>query len=283
VLGAALGYGWAALTAHRVTDALPASLLGGNTASSFWVDGVLIPAAAGLLLLVPAGVAFAIKPAHIDESMDGYLIGSLGAVAFTAASTITRLAPQLKTGIIAHDRPVENIVVEALLQGGTLPVTAASVGGIVGAALWVRRGTQSGHLGRWLATARIMAPVAVVLFAVLGIIDFEQPPQWTLLALHALVAVIALLLLRYGLHAVLLHEEHQIVIGAPRVCPHCEHVVASMPFCAHCGFALRASSRASRASLDLSATSGTSGEPDTVDPPDAGPATAGSSDEEPTS
>lgn len=251
VLGAALGYGWAALTAHRVADALPASLLGGGSTSSFWIDGVLIPAAAGLLMLVPAGVAFAIKPPHVNESMDGYLIGSLGAVAFTAASTITRLAPQLKTGVVAHGRPVESIVIEALLQGGTLPVTAASAGGIVGAALWVRRSSQSGHLGRWLATARLTVPIAVVLFAVLGVIDYEQPPQWTLLALHVVVAVVALLLLRYGLHAVLLHEEHDVVVGGPRVCPHCEHVVASMPFCAHCGFALRASSRSSRAGLDL--------------------------------
>lgn len=251
VLGAALGYGWAALTDHRVTDSLATNLLGHGSAGDFWVDGVLIPAAAGLLMLVPAGVAYLARPPHVNESMDGFLIGSLGAVAFTAASTITRLAPQLKTGIVAHDRPVQNIVVEALLQGGTLPVTAASVGGIVGAALWVRRSSQSGHLGRWLATARLMVPIAVVLFAVLGIIDYEQPPQTTLLGLHILVAIIALLLLRYGLHAVLLHEEHEVAIGPPRVCPHCEQVVPAMPFCPHCGYAHRAASRASRSRLSL--------------------------------
>jgi RsiW-degrading membrane proteinase PrsW (M82 family) len=251
LLGAALGYGWAALTDHRVTDATAGSLLGSGSAGDFWLDGVLIPAVGGLLLLVPAAVAFAMKPPHIDESLDGFLIGSLGAVAFTAASTITRLAPQLKTGIVAHGRPVESIVVEALLQGGTVPITAASIGGIVGAALWVRRRSQSGHLGRWLATARVMVPVAIVLYAVLGVIDYEQPPQATLLALHIAVAIAALLLLRYGLHAVLLHEEHEVQIGAPRVCPHCEQVVPAMPFCPHCGFAHRASSRAARARLEL--------------------------------
>jgi hypothetical protein len=253
VLGAVLGWGWTALTDHRVSDASAANLLGGSSTGDFWVDGVLIPAATGLLLLIPVAVAFAIKPPHIAESMDGFLIGSLGAVAFTAAATITRLAPQLKTGIVAHDRPVENIVVEALLQGGTVPLTAASIGGIVGAALWVRRRSQSGHLGRWLATARIMVPLAIVLYAVLGIIDYEQPPQATLLGLHILVAIAALLLLRFGLHAVLLHEEHEVHIGPPRVCPHCEQVVPSMPFCPHCGFAHRASSRSARARLDLAA------------------------------
>jgi hypothetical protein len=251
LLGAALGYGWAALTDHRISEATAASLLGGSSAGDFWLDGVLIPAVGGLLLLVPAFVAYAIKPPRIDESLDGFLIGSLGAVAFTAASTITRLAPQLKMGIVAHDRPVESIVVEALLQGGTVPVTAASIGGIVGAALWVRRRSQTGHLGRWLATARIMVPLAVVIYAVLGIIDFEQPPQATLLGLHIVVAIAALLLLRYGLHAVLLHEEHAVQIGSSRVCPHCEQVVPTMPFCPHCGFAHRASSRGARSRLEL--------------------------------
>ena len=251
VLGAVIGWGWTALTDHRVSDASATSLLGGSSTGDFWLDAVLIPAATGLLLLVPVAAAFAIKPPHIDESLDGFLIGSLGAVAFTAAATITRLAPQLKTGIVAHDRPVESIVVEALLQGGTVPVTAASIGGIVGAALWVRRRSQSGHLGRWLATARIMVPVAIVLYAVLGIIDYEQPPEATLLALHIVVAIAALLVLRFGLHAVLLHEEHEVHVGPPRVCPHCEQVVPAMPFCPHCGFAHRASSRSARSRLDL--------------------------------
>ena len=44
-------------------------------------------------------------------------------------------------------------MVEALLQGGTVPITAASVGGVFGAALWVRRRSQV-HFGRWLAAPR---------------------------------------------------------------------------------------------------------------------------------
>ncbi len=268
LLGAVLGWGWSALTDRHVSDASSANLLGGSSTGHFWVDGILIPAGAGLLLLVPAVAAFAMKPPHIAESMDGFLIGSLGAVAFTAAATITRLAPQLKTGIIAHDRPVESIVIEALLQGGTVPITAASIGGIVGAALWVRRRSQSTHLGRWLATARIIAPIAIVLYAVLGIIDYEQPPEATLLGLHIVVAIAALLLLRYGLHAVLLHEEHEVQVGPPRVCPHCEHVVPSMPFCPHCGFAHRASSRSARSRLDL----GESGPAEATEPGAEAPA-----------
>ena len=58
-----------------------------------------------------------------------------------------------------------------------------------------------------------MAPAALAIYVVLGLIDYWQPPQDTLLALHAVVAIFALLALRYGLHAVLLHEEHAVQVG----------------------------------------------------------------------
>jgi RsiW-degrading membrane proteinase PrsW (M82 family) len=252
LLGAALGVGWALLTDDWVSRSISTALIGGGDATHFWLDAVLIPVGGGLLLLVPAFVVFAIRPPHLDESMDGFLIGSIGAVGFTAAATITHLAPQLKTGIVAHNRPVESLVVEALLQGVAVPITAASVGGVVGASLWVRRRSQV-HLGRWLASARLMVPAALLIYLVLGVIDYWQPSQWLLLGLHAVIALIAVLVLRYGLHAILLHEEHAVQIGAPRVCPHCEHVVPTMPFCPHCGYAGRAASRSSRSRLHLGA------------------------------
>jgi RsiW-degrading membrane proteinase PrsW (M82 family) len=251
LLGAVLGFGWARLTGDKISRSIGTQLLGGGDATHFWLDGVLIPLGGGALLLVPAVVAFLMRPPHVDESMDGFLVGSIGAVGFTAASTITRLWPQLRTGIVAHDRPVHGIVVEALLQGVAVPLTAASIGGVVGAALWVRVRSQV-HLGRVLASARLMIPVALVIYAVLGLIDYWQPPQDLLLGLHLVIALAALLVLRYGIHAVLLHEEHAVTIGPPRVCPHCEQVVPTMPFCPHCGYALRAASRSLRDRLHLS-------------------------------
>jgi hypothetical protein len=126
-----------------------------------------------------------------------------------------------------------------------------------------------------------MVPISIVLYAVLGIIDYEQPPQATLLGLHIVVAIAALLLLRYGLHAVLLHEEHEVHVGPPRVCPHCEHVVPSMPFCPHCGFAHRASSRSARTRLDLGAPgpADPSAEP-VAEQPDAPEASTGTTTDE---
>jgi hypothetical protein len=42
---------------------------------------------------------------HARESMDGFVIGSLGALCFTAATTVTRPAPQLASGLVARERP----------------------------------------------------------------------------------------------------------------------------------------------------------------------------------
>jgi hypothetical protein len=102
-----------------------------------------------------------------------------------------------------------------------------------------------------LASEKLMVPAALAVYVVLGLIDYWQPPQDVLLALHLAVTALALLALRYGIHAVLLHEEHEVQIGPPRVCPHCEQVVPAMPFCPHCGYAHRAASRSARARMHL--------------------------------
>jgi hypothetical protein len=96
----------------------------------------------------------------------------------------------------------------------------------------------------------MVLPAVLVIYLVLGLIDYWQPPQETLLALHAVVAILALLALRYGVHAVLLHEEHEVQIGPPQMCPHCEQMVPAMPFCPHCGYAHRAASRTARARME---------------------------------
>ena len=43
---------------------------------------------------------------HARESLDGFMIGSLAALCFTAAATVTRLAPQLASGPVARERPM---------------------------------------------------------------------------------------------------------------------------------------------------------------------------------
>lgn len=86
-------------------------------------------------MLVSAVVARLLRP-PTRESLDGYMIGALGALAFTAAATLTRLVPQLPSGVVARTRPLTGLLFEALLRGVAVPLTAAALGGLIGAAVW---------------------------------------------------------------------------------------------------------------------------------------------------
>ncbi|HEY8301875.1 MAG TPA: zinc ribbon domain-containing protein [Jatrophihabitans sp.] len=249
-LGAVLGWAWSAGTAGTVRDGLAAGLLGGVSAHEALIDGVLLPLGGFALMLAPALVLRLAAGSRPAESLDGFLLGAIGALGFTVAATLTRLAPQLRTGLVAPHAARQDLLVEALLQGGAVPLTAAALGALVGATLWLRR-RDPVHPGRVL-TSPILAVVAgAVLFVGLGLVDIWQPDESALLALHALVAATALLMLRIGVHAVLLHEQHDVRIGGPQVCPHCEQVVPTMPFCPHCGSAARAASRHRRSALTV--------------------------------
>ena len=56
------------------------------------------------LMLVPAVVVRLLRP-PTREALDGFMIGALGALTFTAAATLTRLAPQFATGLVSK-RPI---------------------------------------------------------------------------------------------------------------------------------------------------------------------------------
>ena len=177
------------------------------------------------------------------------MIGALGALAFTAAATITRLAPQFATGMIARSRPVSSLIIEAGIRGLAVPVTAAAIGGLIGTALWFTRPANKAgqHPGYVRATLSAFAVSVVVVYAGLGLVDVTHIPQWLQLVIHLSVATVALLLLRIGLHLALLHEAHdEIHSDEPILCPHCHHVVPDMAFCPACGVATRAASKSSR-------------------------------------
>jgi hypothetical protein len=245
VLGALLGWGWAQLTAAHVATTLRTAMISGLTASQTITTGVLIPLGGLVLMLAPA-VALRLTQQRSDtESLDGFLFGAIGALGFTIAATLTRLEPQLRTGLIAHGRPRSSLVIEAFLQGAAVPLTAAGVGGLVGATLWIKH--RPHRQPRHLLTSPVVAVLAAaLLYAALGLLDLWQPSDIVLLALHGLGAALALLVLRIGLHAVLLGETHEVTVGAPHRCSHCEQIVPRMPFCPHCGTASRASARSQR-------------------------------------
>lgn len=247
-LGIVLGVGWVLLTGAIVARSYGVPLGIGIAAGRIAREGLAIPIGSMIFMLAPVLVVRLFRP-PIRESMDGFVLGALGALAFTAAATLTRLAPQFASGLVAKARPVSSLIIEAGIRGIAVPLTAAAVGGLIGAALWFTRPPNKIHQhARFVRVALIGFGVAVVaIYASLGVIDVTHITQTLQLIIYLAVALIALFLLRVGLQLALLHEAHdEILSDEPVLCPHCNTVVPDMAFCPACGVATHASSRWSR-------------------------------------
>jgi hypothetical protein len=247
VLGIALGVGWVLLTGAMVARSYGIELGAGIVGARLLSMGVGIPLGGVILMLVPAVVVRLLRP-PTREALEGFMVGALGALMFTAAATLARLAPQFGSGVVSK-RPMESLLVEAGIRGVAVPLTAAAAGGLIGAALWFRR-PPSKEKQRPGVVRALLVSFAVAVLAVylgLGLIDVAHFPQVLMLVLYLAVAALALFLLRVGLHLALLHEAHDAIQSdEPLLCPHCGHVVPDMAFCPACGVATRASSRSSR-------------------------------------
>ncbi|WP_396917095.1 zinc ribbon domain-containing protein [Mycolicibacterium sp.] len=248
LLGVGLGVGWVFLTGQIMAKSYGVPLGAGITGFRIMRNGLGIPLGGAVLMLVPAVVVRLLRPSS-RESLDGFMIGALGATAFTAAATLTRLAPQLTTGMVAHSRPMSGLLVEAGIRGVAAPLTAAAVGGLIGAALWFTRPATKAdkHVGYVRLALFSFAFGVLAVYAALGLVDVARVPQWVQLAVHLTIALVAVLLLRIGLHLALLHEaQDEVASDQPILCPRCGNVVPDMAFCALCGAATHASSRSSR-------------------------------------
>ena len=231
-LGIAIGVGWVLLTGDLVIRETGAPFDAGIAGNRVLRDGLGVAEGGALLMMIPAVVVRLIRPGA-RESLNGFVIGVLSALSFTAAATFTRLAPQFAAATVAKNRPVEWLVVEAAIRGVTIPLTAACAGGLLGAALWFRRSTGPTGLRRSLANvALVIFGVAVLgVYAIVGITDVAGLSQETMLAWHIAMALVALLALRIGLQLALLHEEPDPIRGVPQLCLHCRNVVPEMAFC----------------------------------------------------
>lgn len=248
-LGAALGVGWALLAGPVVAAALLPTFQASLPPSRLVEAGVLVPVTGQLLMVVPMAVLRTRRersPESLSpESLDGFVLGAAGALGFVLAATLTDLAPQLQTGVFTH-RSSTGLLTEALLRGLTVPLVAAAASGLVGAAAWVRWRPVPVSPGRWLTSPVLALAAALAVQVGLGLADLEAPGDGAVLAAHIAAAGLLLVALRVGLHHVLLHEEQEVRVGPPRVCPHCQHIVPETPFCPHCGVAERATSRVGR-------------------------------------
>lgn len=251
VLGIACGAGWALVTGVIVSHSYDVAMGSDEDLGHTLLEGLSIPVCGAFVMLAPVVLVRLLRPPD-REALDGFVIGSLGAISFTVAATVARLAPQLATGPTTQERSVGDLLVEAGIQGIAVPVMALAVGGLVGTALWL--GRTPVLLGSVLAV--------VVLYTGLGLAELAPIPHVLHVGVHLLCAALALLALRIGLQVALLREEHDVTSSpvaslAPSspagqmLCPRCEHVVPDMAFCPNCGAAARSSSRTSRAASAL--------------------------------
>ncbi len=190
-LGIGLGIVWVLLTGAIVARSYGVPLGAGIAAGRIAREGLGIPVGSMLLMLVPVVVVRLLRP-PTRESMDGFMIGALGALAFTAAATLTRLAPQFATGMVARARPVSSLIVEAGIRGIAVPLTAACVGGLIGAALWFTRPPSKVHQHANFVRVALAGFAAAVLavYAALGLVDVAHIPQILQLAIHLTVAAV---------------------------------------------------------------------------------------------
>ena len=265
VIGVVLGVGWAYIAGTVFADGYDVALGFETDAGPTVLSGVAISIGEALLMLVPALVVRVLSKST-RESLDGFVIGALGATAFTAAAAVTLLAPQLAAGLVADGRSFEGLIVEAGIQGVAMPLASAAVGGMFGVALWYSWPADASHRQRGAVLAAVV--VAIGLFVGFGLLDVSPFPNSLYVAGYLLIAALALLGLRVALQAALLHEAHD---GAGQDgqlrCADCDHVVPHMAFCPNCGVATRASSRASRTArrVERAQGEGVDGSTDVVD------------------
>jgi hypothetical protein len=247
VVSACLGVGWAWLTgeivARSYTVAFGSSM---DFTNPVW-EAVVVPVSGVIVMVVPTAVA-RLSRVGTRESLDGFLIGAVAAMIFTAAATLTQLAPQFSTGLMASDRPITVLVAEAGIRGVATSLTAAAAGGMVGAALWFTRSDPAHeHRGQWLASPPLALGLVLIAYAALGLTDASPIAETWQLVIHLSVAFAIVLGLRVVVHVALLRETHDPITQEPLLCENCGHVVPDMAFCPACGLATRASSRSSRA------------------------------------
>lgn len=246
-IGIVLGVGWVLLTGAFMARSSGIAVGAGVGGMQMLREGVAFPLGAAILVTIPAVIVRLLGP-PTRESLDGFMIGALGSLMCTGAATLTRLVPQLRTGVVSKT-PMSHFLVEAGIRGITVPLIAAAAGGLIGAALWFRRpeSKQQQHPGIARFVLVLFAAAVILVYVSLGMVDVSRMGQWLMLALYAALAVVALMALRLGLHLALLHEAHDpIAVDEPLVCSRCGHIVPDMAFCPSCGVAARASSRSSR-------------------------------------
>lgn len=214
-LGIAFGVAFALGSGAVVARAYGVPLESGVAAVHLRTVEAGLSAVEALLVIAPALLLRLFSPGD-RKALYGYVIGASGALGLTAATTAVRMFAQLDSGLVDHDQPLADFLIDAVIRGITMPITAAAAAGMLGAALWFRpRGSRI-----WWRVL-LIAVVPVLAHMWLGDEDSADISQWAKLAWHIAFAVLGVLLLRLVLRLTLRHEESG---GAA---PHAAHALSA--------------------------------------------------------
>ncbi|MGI9163058.1 MAG: zinc ribbon domain-containing protein [Mycobacterium sp.] len=212
VLSIGLAVGWVLATGDLITTMAESPFDAGTTGRRVLRDGLGIFGGGSVLMLVPAIIVRLMWRSRRNV-LDGFTLGALSAVLFTAAATLTRLAPQLAVRPANWDNHVRWLLAETVVRGLTVPAAAACVGGLIGCALWLDPPAGKSRHAAVLSLAGIGLAV-LGLYATAGWADAEGAPQSVVLTWHVAMAVLSVIGLRLGLQLAL-PEGYRQVPAAP--------------------------------------------------------------------
>ena len=245
IAGVVLAVSWVLLTGGLIARSYGMPMSAGFVLDHVISIGLGLTVGGAIVMVLPA-VFLRLSAPPDRESLDGFVVGALSGLSFTAASTLADLAPQFISGLFDDARP-PGLWEEAVVYGIAAPLTAAAGGGLIGLMLWYRPGARANrHPRRILAALVSFAGFVVLLYVAVWLVYAAKLSQIQETLLQLELAVPALLALRAGMQMALLHEHQEPASGEPWLCVHCERVVPEMDFCPACGAASRASSRESR-------------------------------------
>ena len=228
LVGAALGTGYALVTAH-----FAAVTLSGTVRGPF-LTGVVQPVIAQLLMI--AGPLLLLSRAQFDETLDGLTFGVTSALGFTLATVLTGYWHTFTVPLVGEGGVSTDLVLRVLRAGILVAIVNSCTTGTITAMLWQeRRGRPARRRGG--AWRRLNAAIFVAFAAqiALGLISYYIGSLLGLVLLWAFAAALLLIWLRVLLHHALLDEATDIGVGPLSPCPECHRLVPTMNFCPMCG------------------------------------------------
>ncbi len=243
VAGLVLGLFWTRFVGPLETQALVSGSAGRIGLMDLLGGAVVAPLAALLMMLV--GPALLYRSRRFEEALDGFTFGVASALGFGMAVTIAQIAAILGDAPTSAADPIV-YTLDVLRRGLAGPLVSATLAGLIAAAFWLHAQPAALRPRGRIMNRRGAIGVAVVTqigLGVAGIVFIDSRLQFIA---WVAVGLVLLVVTRLVLHAILLSEAHQVVIGPDTQCPNCGAPGPSMPFCVTCGIARRATPKLGR-------------------------------------